>query len=212
MFNGLLLVVCLPLTGPIFRVVSMMVRDNAAEAEIAAQTSALDPDALQHPKRAFSCAVRELVHLSGRVEAIHRKVLPLFETFDDTVALKIRSENQAVAERSLKLRIYLASIRAKEGEDAIGTRAIELAGIAANVESAADIISRKMGSLAERMNLENLKFSKDGWQDLTSFHDTVYRNMQMSISVLMNEDPSLARALVEQAGRQSERPRAVLSN
>jgi phosphate:Na+ symporter len=48
------------------------------------------------------------------------------------------------------------------------------------------------------MNLENLKFSKDGWQDLTSFHDTVYRNVQMSISVLMNEDPSLARSLVEQ--------------
>ena len=33
---------------------------------------------------------------------------------------------------------------------------------------------------------------------MTGFHDTVYRNVQLSISVLMNEDPSLARMLVEQ--------------
>jgi phosphate:Na+ symporter len=197
-FNGLLLVLCLPLTGPIFRAVSLIVKDSAANAELAAQSSALDPDALEHPKRAFSCAVRELVHIGGRVEAMYRNAMPLFETFDETAAQKIRVENQDVAQRSLKLRIYLASIRAKDGEDEIGTRAIELAGIAANVESAADIISRKMVMLAETLNLENLKFSKDGWEDLSAFHDTVYRNVQLSISVLMSEDPSLARSLVEQ--------------
>ncbi len=92
----------------------------------------------------------------------------------------------------------MASIRAKDGEDEIGTRAIELAGIAANVESAADTISRKIVVLAETLNLENLKFSKDGWEDLSTFHDIVYRNVQLSISVLMSEDPSLARSLVEQ--------------
>jgi phosphate:Na+ symporter len=197
-FNGLLLLLCLPLTGPIFRIVSFIVRDGAAEAEVAAQSSALDPDALNHPKRAFSCAVRELVDIGGRVEGMHRKVLPLFETFDEMAAQKIREENRDVTQRSLRIRIYLAGIHAKDGENKIGTRAIELAGIAANLEAAADMISRKKIMLAETMNIENLKFSKDGWLDLSVFHDTVYRNIQLSISVLMNEDPSLARSLVEQ--------------
>ena len=98
-FNGLLLVLCLPLTGPIFRAVSLIIRDSAAEAEIAAKSSALDPDALQHPKRAFSCAIRELVHIGGRVEAMHRKVMPLFETFDEMAAQKTRAENR----RSVRL-------------------------------------------------------------------------------------------------------------
>ncbi|SDZ56498.1 phosphate:Na+ symporter [Jannaschia faecimaris] len=197
-FNGLLLILCLPLIGPIFRVASFIIRDSETDTEIGAKSSALDPAALSQPKRAFSCAVRELVHIGGRVEAMHRNVLPLFEHFDEMAARTIRSENEDVAQRSLKLRIYLASIRGKNAEDEIGTRAIELAGIAANLESAADMISRKMVMHAETMNLESLKFSKDGWGDLTMFHDTVYRNVQLSISVLMAEDPSLARSLVEQ--------------
>lgn len=197
-FNATLLLVCLPLVGPLFRAVSLIVPDISAEAEAAARGTALDPDALDQPKRAFSCALRELVYIGGRVEAMLRNVLPLYSSFDEMAASAIRAENQDVAERSLKLRIYLASIRGNDSEDKIGTRAIELAGIAANLESAADMISRKMVMLAETMNQENLKFSKEGWKDVTGFHDTVYRNVQLSISVLMNEDPSLARMLVEQ--------------
>ncbi|WP_116085230.1 Na/Pi cotransporter family protein [Tropicimonas sp. IMCC34011] len=200
-FNCLLLLLCLPLTGPIFRATSYLIDDSGNDPDIAVQSSALDRDALDHPARAFSCAIRELVHIGGQVEAMHRRVLPLFEAFDEVAAQRIRHDNQEVARRSLNLRIYLTSIHGKDGEDSedkIGAKAVELAGIAANVESAADIISRKIVLLAETMSLENLHFSKEGWQDLSAFHDTVYRNVQLSISVLMNEDASLARSLVEQ--------------
>ncbi|WP_244520810.1 Na/Pi cotransporter family protein [Aliiruegeria lutimaris] len=197
-FNAALLLLCLPLVSLIYRAVSLIVADSNAEADAAARDSALDPDALDTPKRAFSCAVRELVHIGGQVEAMHRKVITLFDGFDEMAAQAIRAQNQSVAQRSLKVRIYLAGVHGKEGEEEIGTRAIDLAGIAANLEAAADMISRKMVGLAETMSLENLRFSQDGWSDLTDFHDTVYRNLQLSISVMMNEDPSLARALVEQ--------------
>lgn len=197
-FNAGLLLVCLPFVGPIFRAVSMIVPDNSAEADAAAHASALDPDALSQPKRAFSCAVRELVLIGGQVEAMHRTVIGLFDGFDELAAKAIRDENQIVARRALDLRIYLAGIRGKGDGDEIGARAIELAGITSNVEAAADTISRTMVMLAETMNVENLRFSQDGWEDLVEFHDIVFRNIQLSISVLMNEDPSLARSLVEQ--------------
>ena len=197
-FNAALLLLCLPCVVPIFRFVSLILPESLPEAEAAAGGTALDPDALVHPKRAFSCAVRELVHISGRVEAMHRKVIMLFDTFDENVARSIRDEDQIVTQRALKLRIFLAGIRGKDSEDEIGTRAIELAGIAANLESASDMISRKIVMLAETMSLENLKFSQDGWDDLSRFHDSVFHNVQLAIAVLMNEDPSLARSLVEQ--------------
>lgn len=197
-FNGVLLLVCLPFVRPIFRIATQLVPDHAAELEAAARGTALDPEAQAHPKRAFSCAVRELVHIAGRVETMHRNVIQLFARFDEVAAQAIKEEHKWVTRSSLDLRIYLAGVRGKGGEDEIGTRAFELAGIAASIEAASDMIARKTVTLAERMSRDTLNFSEDGWNDLTEFHDTVLRNMQLSISVLMNEDPALARALVEQ--------------
>ena len=37
-----------------------------------------------------------------------------------------------------------------------------------------------------------------GWRELVDFHDTVLRNVQLGITVLMSEDVGLARELVEQ--------------
>ncbi len=197
-FNAALLLLCLPLVGPIFAAAARLIPQGSTEIDAAALGAALDPEAQAHPKRAFSCAVRELVHIGGRVEAMHRNVLPLFEHFDEIAARTIKDEHLRVSRASLELRIYLAGVRGKDAEDEIGTRAFELAGIAANLEAASDMIARKMVALAGRMSLETLRFSDDGWRDLAGFHDTVLRNVQLSISVLMNEDPALARVLVEQ--------------
>ena len=43
-----------------------------------------------------------------------------------------------------------------------------------------------------------MNFSAEGWRELTDFHDSVLRNVQQGISVLMSEDMGLARELVEQ--------------
>lgn len=197
-FNGGLLVIFLPLIGPVLKLAAALIPEPPAGAGTQALPSALDPAALSHPRRAFSCAVRELVLMGGRVEDMLRRVMPLFERYDEDVAGAIRDELARLARMSLELRIYLAGIRAEGNEKAVGTRAFDLAGIAMSLEAGADVIARKMVKLAERKALENLSFSEDGWRDLLDFHDTVLRNAQLGISVLMTENPELARALFEQ--------------
>ncbi|MGY6704398.1 Na/Pi cotransporter family protein [Roseinatronobacter sp.] len=198
LFNAVLLAVCLPLVGPITRMTSLLVQEtpnpNAAELT----SSSLDPTVQDQPARAYACAVRELVDMGSRVETMMRQVLPLFQNFDDVSAQKLQDSLDRVERRSLEVRMYLAKVRTREGEEDIGTRAFELSATAINLEAGADMIARKAVELARRKSLESLNFSEDGWRELADFHDIVLRNVQQGIAVLMSEDVGLARELVEE--------------
>lgn len=198
LFNAVLLAVCLPLVGPITRMTALLVQEapnpNAAELH----SSSLDPAVQDQPARAYACAVRELVDMGSRIETMMRQVLPLFENFDDVSAQKLQDALDRVERRSLEVRMYLAKVRNREGEEDIGTRAFELSATAINLEAGADMIARKAVELARRKSLESLNFSEDGWRELADFHDIVLRNVQQGIAVLMSEDVGLARELVEE--------------
>lgn len=197
-FNAAVLLACLPIAGRIHGAAVSLLRDLPADAEPAARQSALDPEALAHPKRALSCARRELVHLSGLVEAMFRQTMPLFQAFDEDRAQQIVACNRQVEEASLDLRVYLAGVGADEERDRIVAQAFDLVGTGVNLEAAADVLAQTMVALAAQKHREDLRFSEDGWQELLDFHDTVLRNIQLAVSVLMNGDPALAEALVEQ--------------
>ncbi len=198
LFNAVLLIVCLPLVGPITRMASVLVPDTPDRAASELHRNALDPAVQDQPARAYACAVRELVDMGNRIETMMRQVLPLFENFDDDSAQRLQDALGHVERRSLEIRMYLAKVRNREAEDDIGARAFELSQTAINLEAGADMIARKAVDLARRKSLENLNFSEDGWRELSDFHDVVLRNVQQGIAVLMSEDIGLARELVEE--------------
>jgi len=192
-FNVLVLLIGLPLVGVIYRAMGPLVRDRADHLA-GGPPSALDPDALAEPQRAFACAVRELVQAAGLIESMYRRSIRLFEQHDEELARAIRTDAGRVAQIALDLRLYLASIQTGENR----SRVFSLAGLASDLEAASDILARKLVGHAETMARQNLRFSKDGWRDITDFHDAVLRNIQSAVTVLMTEDPALARELVEQ--------------
>ncbi len=73
-----------------------------------------------------------------------------------------------------------------------------------NLEAAADTIVRKMVRLAHSKDIERLSFSAEGRRELAAFHDSVLRNLQHGIAVLMSEDVGFARELVEQKEKMRE--------
>ncbi|MBS0125386.1 Na/Pi cotransporter family protein [Thetidibacter halocola] len=197
-FNALILVLCLPLVGIIHRLAQALLPDTPSDPTSPQHQSALDPEALAQPKRALSCATRELVHLGGLVEGMFRQSMTLFGQYDETAAARIAASNAQVERISLDLRVYLAAIRAEDDRDRIVARAFDLVGTGVSLEAAADVIAQAMVPLAAQKSMEKLRFSDEGREELTAFHDTVLRNVQLAIAVLMNGDPALAEALVEQ--------------
>lgn len=198
-FNLSILLLSLPLVGPLMRAARWIVADPSGTAADVAPRSALDVSVQDQPRRAFACALRELVDMGNRIEIMLRDAIGLFERYDETAARKLRAEMQNIARMSLDVRIYLAGVRGHQDPEAdTGTRAFDLSGIAVNLEAGADVIGRKMVELAARKDAENMRFSEDGWRELTDFHDVVLRNVQHGITVLMSEDVGIARELVEQ--------------
>jgi phosphate:Na+ symporter len=197
-FNFVLLLVCLPLIGPLTRLAEGLIAAPPDQARQGQARTALDPTVQDQPRRAFACALRELVQMGNQIEAMLRQMLPLFERFDEAVAQQIQDEFARVGQMSLELRIYLAGVRSAEGSKEVGARAFELSAMAMNLEAGGDMIARKAVDLARRKSSENLRFSADGWRELSDFHDMVLRNVQHGIAVLMSQDTGLARELVEQ--------------
>jgi phosphate:Na+ symporter len=199
LFNLALILIGLPLVGPLMRIATGLVRDPARNPAPGEWRSALDMSVLTQPVRAFGCAQRELVEMGHRCEIMLRDALQLFETYNETAAKGYRAEFQNVSRMSLDIRTYLSRVRSKDA--VTGNRAFDLSAIAVNLEAGADIVARKMVDLARSKDIEDLQFSADGWRELTDFHDVVLRNAQHAISVLMSEDVGLARELVEQKER-----------
>jgi phosphate:Na+ symporter len=196
LFNATLLILCLPLVGPISRLTSLLIHDAQSLDAAELNRSALDLSVQDQPRRAYACAVRELVDISSRIEAMMRQILPLFQTYDDQAAQTIQASLRHIEARSLEIRIYLSKVRDRESDEDGATRAFDLSTTAINLEASADIIARKAVGLARRKSLEGINFSQEGWREITDFHDIVLRNVQQGIAVLMSEDVGLARELV----------------
>lgn len=198
LFNLALLLVCMPLVGPLMRAARILVADPVSPNGEGNWRSVLDPSVQDQPRRAFACAQRELVEMGNRIEVMMREAIGLFDHHDEAVAQRLRAELQTVARISLDTRTYLSRVRSNDPDEDTGTRAFDLSGIAVNLEAGADMVARKMVDLAKRKDAEGVQFSPEGWHELMDFHDVVLRNVQQGISVLMSEDIGLARELVEQ--------------
>lgn len=197
-FNFGLLVICLPFLGPVMRLAKMVIADASSLDPEANGRSALDPSVQNQPARAFNCAQRELVEMGNRIEIMVRDSMPLFDTYDDVVAQRLKKEKADIDRMALDLRVYLAGVRSDNPKVDTGTRAFDLSGVAVNLEAAADTITRKIVDLAKRKQAENVNFSEEGWRELSDFYDRVLRNVQHGIAVLMTEDGGAARELVQQ--------------
>ena len=197
LFNGVLLLIGLGLLKPTTQLAAVFQASNGTAHENVVR-SALDPAVMNQPDRAFACAQRELVEMGNRIEIMLRDAMKLFDTYDEDAASRLRIEQVQIEQKSLDLRVYLSNIRSSDAKEDTGTRAFDLAGIAVNLESGADVIARKMGDLAKRKHNEKTNFSDEGWRELSDFHDKVLRNIQHAIAVLMSKDIGAARELVEQ--------------
>jgi phosphate:Na+ symporter len=207
LFNILLLVCCLPLTGPMSRLVERFVRPGATTPQpLPAASSYLDDAVVDQPRLALASAKRELLRMAEIIERMLNPLMELYETGDAEKIRQVRQLEEAVDRAQSDIKLYLARIAYAEGMDAEARRARDLANFAINLEYVGDAISKTLMKLAETRRDQNLKFSPAGWRELNELHHRVLQNMQLALNVLMSEDRESARLLIseKEAMRQAE--------
>ena len=194
-FNLALCVLALPFAGRSAKLSEQTMRDQSTQP-LGRGLSALDQAALEDPPRALHCAARALLGLGGVIEKMLVAAMGLYETWDDRVATAIQEDEKALRRMHLDLKLYLAGMNRHKLDDNAVNGAIEASLLAANLEAAADQVSRKMIELARKLSSEGICFSKSGKQEIGDFMDRIQANVQLALTVMMTRNPDDARELV----------------
>lgn len=195
-FNVALAVVALPFVGPITSVLSHFMAEKPDPNGALDVASALDPALLDRPQRAIDCAARELLAMGQKIEQMLITVEPLYDQWNAATASMIVDQDKAIKQTHLDIKLYLARLGQKGMDEDLSRRSIDLASISSSLDSASDAITRIMLDLAKRLDMQKLKFSPKGREEIRDFTDRVQSNVQLALNVMMNQNPAEARELV----------------
>lgn len=203
--NGAVLLVGLPLVGPLQRLLCTLLPDEdqpaGDEHEPLRPTRALDERALASPKLALANVTREVLHMAELVEIMARPAMELYETGEQEQIRRLVDLDTEVNSSFAAIKGYVAALNRQELSEEERQHSLDLMDFAINLESAGDIVSKRLLTLAKKKNAYDLSFSREGWYELTGLHDRVMVNMQLAINVLITNAPDAARALVEEKDR-----------
>ena len=192
-FNLVLLVVFLPLIGPVGRLAAMAFPTPASTPHGAHY---LDDSVLDTPTIALAAAARETLRVSDLVLRMLQASLEALckpgPTTRSTMALlddDVDALNQAI-------KLYLTRLdhTGLDADDA--ARSADIMGFAINLEHVGDIVEVGLGSAVSKMARRQLKFSAEGLAEIVTLYEKTIANMQLSQTVFMTADTQLARQLV----------------
>ncbi|MDZ4309519.1 MAG: Na/Pi cotransporter family protein [Cypionkella sp.] len=208
LFNLCILIVALPFAGVMERLTATLLPTPVENSDTSgAWRSALDRGSITRPNLALASARRELLRMGEALERMLRPVMDILEAGDERQILNIRRMDEEVNQRHTDIKLFVAEVnRGKLTEDE-ARRGLELAGLAIDFEAIGDIIAKNLLSQAADKARLRVRFSDEGWRELTNLHARVMANMQIAQNVLVSGNLDSARELVaEKAGlRQIER-------
>jgi phosphate:Na+ symporter len=195
-FNIALAIVALAMLGGIERIIEATFPERRDHGALLGISSALEEAALERPAQALACSSREIFAMGQRIETMLRSIDTLYTTWDEPLAKAIEEKDREIRKMHFDLKLYLARLHRNPLGDEESREAMDHATVAANLEAASTVIAQTMVTLARRLQRGNKAFSTKGREEISDFHDRVLTNVQLSLNVMMTQNPDAARELV----------------
>ncbi len=199
LFNGLMLLwlpFCAYLEAPLR---ALLPTGPVDESDLPfAHRSVLDESALDKPKLALASLKREVLRMSEVVEAEMAPVMEVYRDFNPKRVAALRRQDKYVNFALDNIRRYVAAMSAHKLTKRERRQARELTEYAIALESAGDIVVKRLLTLAEEKAELSIRFSKAGQAELISMHERVMANMGLASNVLISDDLESARLLLEE--------------
>lgn len=193
-FNLVLLVVILPLTGAIARLVERLVQDRTTPED--ALSSWLDDGLLSLPALALTAASREVLAIGDRVERMLMLTMTAFRNNDPAPLAEVNALEAAIDEAQQRVKLYLSRLGRTTGE-ADQRRAIAVLDYVINLEHIGDIIDKGLTPEVATKISHGLRFSDEGYGELSALFILTLDNLKIAQTIFMSRDKALARRLVE---------------
>jgi phosphate:Na+ symporter len=204
LFNVLLAFVALPFLPWGVALARWLVPEPPAGSTAKIHVRYLDEGALETPSLAFAQATREILRMAEMVQRMLAQVMVVFETNDRDLVNDISEADDDVdyLEHHIKLYLTKLSRSALTGEQA--ARELEVIAFTSDLETIGDIVDIDLMHLAKKKIRKRLEFSKEGTEEIRSFHARVMENLDLSIAAFTSGDAELARKLLRHKVRIAE--------
>ena len=205
LFNVIVMIAGIPLSGLVLRATEALVNLNADKGSPASQQpieieqySALDTAVLDRPSQALANATREVVGVCDTIEVMLRRIIELYEKPDQVRIDELEALDDRVDKRHAAIKLYLTKLATHELSDFESLRMQELLGACVKLEQVGDIIVRNMLAHVQKKMDHKLEFTEEGWKELSHFHAMVLANAHMAFNVIVSRDGRTARQLVQE--------------
>ncbi|MDE3240853.1 MAG: Na/Pi cotransporter family protein [Paracoccaceae bacterium] len=193
-FNVALALVIAPFAGALGVAMARAVPDDpVADAD---RPRWLDDAALSQPELALTGASREALAIGDIVERMMVLVMTAFRTNDPSPLREVAHLDDRVDLLQQAVKVYLARLSNAGGEGE-KRRAIVVLDYVINLEHIGDILDKGLSGEAEKKIALGLRFSDEGYRELSALFLTTQENMRIAQTIFMSRDKTLARKLVE---------------
>lgn len=197
-FNGSLLLLALPLCRrlePIFFRISSDTEGTKAEDSILRSIPILDAGNTGSAVQAIANLRRELLRMSDLVAAMFHAVPELYEVGKKESIRAVKAEDLEVNKCLASIRDFVSALPIDDFSKAQAEEARELMEYAIRLETAGDVVAKRLAVLADDMRRKKAQFSDEGWAELVKMHESIMANLKLASAVLLSDDLESARLL-----------------
>lgn len=201
LFNFLLVLAALPFTGRMEHLTALLLptpQESAPLPGTGRPASLLDRSTISTPALAIANVKRELLRMGESVETMLRPAIDLLDGGNAEQIACVRALDHDVNRRHTDIKLFIAELRRGPLTEEQARQAIELTDFAINLEHIGDLIAKSLLTLAEEKARKTLRFSPEGWSEISSLHSRVQANMHLALNVLISGDVGSARALARE--------------
>lgn len=196
---------------PFSRLLEKLLPDRRKTADPGAPLY-LDESAIETPAVALTTATRETMRMGDLVDAMLDNTMKGLLTNDRNLISDVGKKDDIVDRLHEAVKLYVVKVTQQSLDDRQSHRAMEIMGMAINLEHIGDIIEKNLVELANKKIKRQLQFSKDGADDLLEFQSIVRDNLRLAMTVFLTSDTRLAKELLAQKSRISELELAASEN
>ncbi len=194
LFNIGLAIVFLPLLDPFS---ALITRSFPSKAPKPGGPRYLDEKALATPAVALANAARETLRVADKVEAMLARSLEALRSDDEQLCADLIKMDNEVDDLHESIKLYLAKLGRESLTPEEQHRSREITSFVVNLEHIGDIIDKSFSELIAKKIRNRLRFSDEGFAEITQFHRQTLENLKMAQGIFLSRDVPLARRLVE---------------
>ncbi len=197
-FNLSLLLVVLPFRGylqaPVEKLLPSPMKTFGLHG-LVRPVSFLDPIDIGSPSQAIASLKRELLRMSDLVTVMFRPTIDLYRSGDETRAQSVRELDGEVNRCLSGIREFVAALPSDDFSKTELRAARDMVEYAIRLETAGDVVAKRLTVVATGLNASGAKFSKEGWKELETMHRGILSNLKLASNVLISDDLESARLL-----------------